>query len=266
MQLQRLTRLQLRYCAKVGLAAGLGFLLTQGDVNHYAIYSSFTAALVVGSNVGEDLATSANRVKGTLAGVVAALVASLLFGPNAISVGLAVALTAVLALAGGWGIPVARIGVTVCIITLVVYDAQALHYDLLRVGNTAVGVVVGLAVSFFVWPVRGHEELSNSVTKVLAASRTLLDALETGATNVRPLQGKLHDALAAAVKASRDAHREKRAVGREVTQEDDAIVAVRLGVDVLSCSLGEPAADSRSALRQRMDTLTATSRSHAEDR
>ncbi len=147
--------LQWRYCIKVGIAAGLGYLLAQGNLNQYAIYGAFTAALVVGASVGEDLATSANRVKGTVAGMAAAMVATAAFGPNALTVGFAVSLTTVIALASGWGIQVARVGVTICIITLVLHDVDALRYNLIRSGNTLIGVVVGLAVSFFVWPVHG---------------------------------------------------------------------------------------------------------------
>lgn len=75
---------------------------------------------------------------------------STLFGPSVIAVGLAATATALLALALGWGIPVARVGVTVCIVTLVFYGQNAVEYDLLRAVNTVIGVVVGLAVSFFV--------------------------------------------------------------------------------------------------------------------
>ena len=67
---------QWRYCVKVGLAAGLGYLLTQGNASQYAVYSAFTAALIVGANFGEDLATSANRVKGTLVGMLAGMTVS----------------------------------------------------------------------------------------------------------------------------------------------------------------------------------------------
>ena len=78
---------QWRYCAKVGLAAGLGYLLTQGNASQYAVYSAFTAALIVGANFGEDLATSANRVKGTLVGMAAGMTVSAFLGPSALAVG-----------------------------------------------------------------------------------------------------------------------------------------------------------------------------------
>ena len=57
-------RSQWRYSAKVGIAAALAYLLSLGGEAQYAIYSTFTAALIVGGSVGEDLATSGNRVRG----------------------------------------------------------------------------------------------------------------------------------------------------------------------------------------------------------
>jgi hypothetical protein len=40
----RFGRPQLRYCAKVGIAEALGYALTRGSRNDYAIYSAFAAA------------------------------------------------------------------------------------------------------------------------------------------------------------------------------------------------------------------------------
>ena len=85
------------------------------------------------------------------------MVVSLALGPSIVAVGLAVALTALLSLGLGWGVPAVRIGVTLCIITLVTHRTDALEYNALRAANTLIGVVVGLAVSFFVWPVRAHD-------------------------------------------------------------------------------------------------------------
>ena len=247
--------LQWRYCLKVGIAAGLGYLLTQGNLNQYAIHGAFTAALVVGTSVGEDLATSANRVKGTVAGVVAAMVATAVVGPNPLTVGFAVSLTAAIALARGWGIQVARVGVTVCIVTLVAHDADALRYDLLRAGNTLIGVAVGLAVSFFVWPVRGPEQVKRASRGVLEASARLLDAIEKGETDLRPVRASVFDALAEVVKGWRDMNREKR-IGRAAMLDEGHIeMVLRLGLDLLSCAPGEPQADTIRELRQRTTSL-----------
>ena len=245
---------QWRYCVKVGLAAGLGYLLTRGGENHYAIYSAFTAALIVGATVGEDLATSANRAKGTVAGMIAGMAVSVVFGPSALAVGLAVAATALLALALGWGIPVARIGVTVCIITLVFYGENALEYDLLRALNTLIGIVVGLAVSFFVWPARGRHALERALQAVLDAAAGLLDALAAGEGDLRPVQLRLHDALGAVVKAAREVKLERR-LRLEVRPLDvRGLQVLRLGFEILALSLG-PEDPAREALRRRLDEL-----------
>ena len=256
----RLGRSQRRYCVKVGVAAGLGYALTQGNFNDYAIYSAFAAALVVGTSVGEDLATSANRILGTFAGMIAAMLATALFGPNWITVGIASAMTAAIALASGWGIQAARVGVTVCVITLVAHSSNPLQYDLMRTLNTLIGVGVGLALSFLIWPARGREQVSVAMREVLAVSTRLLDAMDRGEPRLRPLQGELHDALSAVVKAWRDLARERRVTRTAAVEEAQVETTLRLGLDVLSCALRGPDAGSVEALRQRIHAMCSQDR------
>src|SRR5262245_52738876 len=251
----RLSASQWRYCAKVGIATALGYALTQGGQNQYAIYSAFTAELVVGTSVGEDLATSANRVKGTLAGMIAGMVVSSLVPPSFLTLGAAASLTALLSLLFGWGMAVARIGVTVCIITLAVHSVDAAHYDLYRAVNTLIGIVAGLGVTFFIWPVRGKAELERTMATVLSASRSVLDALACGEQDLRPLLGKLHDSISAVIKAGRDAQREVQAGHPLKLDEARVFEVIQLGVDVLSAALGKPSADSLQALARRADAL-----------
>lgn len=248
---------QWRFCAKVGIAAALGYLITQGNLNKYAIYSAFTAALVVGTSVGEDLGTSLNRVKGTIVGMLSAMVATWLFGPSFWTVGLTVMLTAFIALGFGWGISVARVGVTIAIVTLAVYDGDAARYDVMRGVNTAVGIIVGLGVSFFVWPVHGADELKSAVAGTLKATRAILDALAKGEKRPKALEGKLHDSLAAIVKAVRDTQLEERTGRHDKVDIPRVIDALRLGMDSLSTALGEADAGSLQSLRERLDRLEA---------
>ena len=256
---------QWRYCAKVGLAAGLGYLLTQGQ-NQYAVYSAFAAALVVGASVGEDLGSSGQRVKGTLAGMLAGMAVSAFFEPSALTIGVAVAFTALISLAIGWGVPVARIGVTLCIVTLVVHRADALEYDVLRAANTLIGVAVGLAVSFLVWPVRARGEQARTLRLVLETSARLLDAMAAENRDLRAAQIKLHDALGAVVKASRENALERRlrlhAAQPAGIPDSRGLRIVQLGFDVLAAALAAeghaPADEPRpplEALRRRLGAL-----------
>ena len=255
--LRTLSGSQWRYCVKVGIATSLGYLLTQGSLNQYAIYSAYTAALIVGTSVGEDLATSVNRIKGTLAGMIAGMLLAALVGPNFLTIGIGATLTGLIALGFGWGVPVARIGITICIITLAVHSANAIDYDLYRAINTLIGIIAGLAVTFFIWPVRGHAEIDRATAGVLSAARALLDAISRGEPNLRALQGKLHDSIAAVVKAGRDFQRERRA-GQPVTVDETRVIEViRLGTDVLSAALGQCSPAMLSALQDRIGSYKA---------
>ena len=177
MRLTRPSREQLKFCAKMGLAAALAYLFTQGDRNQHALYAVFTAALVLGSNVGEDLVSSWNRVAGTVMGAVTGMVVAVLIGPSASAVAVGTALTVLGTMSVGLGLPAARIGATMCVVLLMTHVDDATRYSLLRLANTALGIVVGLAVSFLVWPVRGADAVTRAVREVLAASAEVLGAV-----------------------------------------------------------------------------------------
>lgn len=262
---QRFRDVQWRYCVKVGLAAGLGYLLTRGGENEYAIYSAMTAALIVGATVGEDFQASGSRAKGTLAGMIAGVALSALFGPSALGVGLAVAATALLALALGWGIPVARVGVTVCIVTMVLHGVHALEYDLLRALNTLIGIAVGLAVSFLVWPVRGRDALGRAMRRALEAAAKLLDALAAGERDLRPAQSNLYDALGAVVKAGKEIRLERRMGIETAALDPRGLPVLQLGLELLAVALaheghapGSAERQSLEALRRRLDELAGS--------
>jgi len=259
---KRLGAPQWRYCVRVGLAAGLGYLLARGGDNEYAVYSVFTAALIVGASVGEDLATSGSRVKGTLAGMLAGLLAPGSWAATRRPDRKELAATALLALALGWGVPVARIGVTVCVITLVHYGQNALEYDLLRGLNTVIGVVVGLAVSFFVWPTRARDSIDRLTDATLAAGNRLLDAIAAGEPELRPAELKLWDAIGALVKAGGDAKLEREVKLHTHDPDPRPLRVLQFAFEVLAAALAaEGRRDSAAefdVLRTRLAELART--------
>jgi uncharacterized membrane protein YccC len=190
------------------------------------------------------------------------MVVGAVFGPSTLAVGLGVALTALLALAMGWGVPVARIGVTLCIVTLVAHGANLVEYDALRAINTLLGVAIGLAVSLFVWPVHARDEMQRAQRRVLEAADKLLEAAAAGGPALRPLQARLYDAIGAVVKHARE-HQLERRVELAAAPEARALQIIQLGLDVLATALAEecrvPEAELRpslDALRRRLDDLT----------
>jgi uncharacterized membrane protein YccC len=166
----------LQYCLKVSLATLLGYLLSFGNASH-AVYGAFTAALVVGSNRGEDVGGAANRVRGSLAGMLVGNALPHLGIPPALSVALGIGATAYVCMGWGWGVAAARIGASLCAVTVLMHANDALSYTLTRAANTLIGIAAGLLVSYLVLPVRGRDAMARGARRTLDAVADLLAAV-----------------------------------------------------------------------------------------
>lgn len=198
----------LAYCVKAATATLLGYLLSVGGAEN-AVYGAFSAALIVGASRGEDVSTGANRVRGSLAGMLAGIALAYAAVPPALAVALGIGVTAYLCMGCGWGVPAARIGASLCAVTVLMHGQDALGYSAMRIGNTLIGIAAGLAVSYLVLPVRGADAVARATEAVLAAVADLLTALGRA---TQPLPIDLHvavlDRMAELEKAVRDARRE----------------------------------------------------------
>ena len=198
----------LLYCLKVAVATFLGYLLALGGTKS-AVYSAMSAALIVGASRGEDVLTSTNRVRGTLAGMLVGIALTLVPLPPALAVAVGVGSTAYVCLAFGWGVPAARVGAALCAVMILVHLQDAFQYSLIRVGNTLIGIATGLAVSYLVLPVRGREVAAQASEASLAAASNILAQL---ASTREPIPTDLHvamlDRLVELEKAIRDGRRE----------------------------------------------------------
>ena len=198
----------LRYCFKAAAAALLGYLLSLGG-NDSAVYGAMSAALIVGASRGEDVSTSANRVRGTLAGMLVGIAITIPPLPPGLAVALGIGITTYLCTGFRWGVPAARVGVAFCAVMALMHDHDAWSYSAIRVVNTLIGISAGLAVSYFILPVRGRETVIRTANASLAAAGMLLTKL---ASATQPLPMELHVAMLDRVveleKAVRDGRRE----------------------------------------------------------
>ncbi len=198
----------LLYCLKVAVATFLGYFLALGGTES-AVYSAMSAALIVGASRGEDVLTSTNRVRGTLAGMLVGIALTLVPLPPALAVAAGVGSTAYVCLAFGWGVPAARVGAALCAVMILVHVQDAFQYSLVRVGNTLIGIATGLAVSYLVLPVRGREVAAQASQASLSAASNILTQL---ASTREPIPTDLYvamlDRLVELEKAIRDGRRE----------------------------------------------------------
>jgi uncharacterized membrane protein YccC len=224
-------------CAKVALAAVAAYGLTLGGRNDYALYSVMSAALVVGGSVGEDLNASFNRVRGTLAGAIVGSALAYALEMTVWSLGIGVAALAWLSIGLGWGTPAVRAGIAMTLVVLFTHaDANDVGW---RVVNTLIGVSVGVAVSRFVWPVRGRDEVAGAIDRTLAASAAALEALarDTSSHMLVPLQLEVLDALTAMRTARLNARRAQQLERNADLLSGPTLLAVRAAIDTLGASL-----------------------------
>ena len=230
---------QLRYCAKLALAAVAAYALTLGERSEYSLYSVLGAALVMGGSVGEDLSASLNRVRGTLAGAVVGTALAYPLGMSVWSLGIAVAMLAWLSIGLGWGKPALRAGIAMAVVGLFTHTSDAAQYGIWRVLNTIIGVSIGVAVSRLVWPVRGRDEVAGAIDRALAATMAALDGLARGASSdaLRPLQLEVLDTLAELKTARTNARMAHRLDRNTDLLNARTVLAVRAAIDTLGASL-----------------------------
>ena len=213
MSIQRMLEgARFRQVAKVVLAALLAFVLSQGTRNEYAMFAMLGAAMVVGGSIGEDLKSSQNRVLGTLAGTGVGIVMATALGTSIWSLGLTVTAAAWFTIGMGWGAPAMRIALAMALVMVFAHTSDSVSYGLWRAFNTVMGVAIGLAVSRFVWPIRGRDQILGALDRTLAGTAAMLDALASGAAQeaLHPRQVQVLDALVAGRTAQKDARLEQR--------------------------------------------------------
>lgn len=198
----------LRYCLKVSIASVLGYALATGGLA-YALYGAFTAALVVGSSRGEDVGGAWNRACGSIAGMAVGIAAAHLAPHPAIAVAVGIGLTAYICMGCGWGQASARIGASLAAVTILAHSQDALEYSAMRICNTMIGIAAGLAVSYFVLPVRGRDVMAANIDRSLGAVSELLAALtRPDLGDIRRRYVAVFDSMVALKKTLHDARRE----------------------------------------------------------
>jgi uncharacterized membrane protein YccC len=257
----------LRYCVKVSIASLAGYLLSLGGLQ-YAVYGAFSAALVVGASRGEDVGSAMNRAWGSVAGMVIGIAASHLAPHPGIAVAIAIGLTAYVCMGCGWGQAAARIGASMSAVTILAHSQDALEYSMMRVGNTVIGIAAGLAVSYFVLPVRGRDMLGANIERALGAVARLLAALADGAQSVEPARySAVFEALVALQKTLADARKE---IGgdfealRDRAREVAVVCVGALSAALAHAELGAQARDHAEVVALREQAASLARRAQAD--
>ena len=170
-------------------------------------WAVITAVIVVQTSIGGSLKAALDRLWGTLAGAaVGALVAITLPHSTPVEIGLVI-IVAVIPLAYLAAVnPAFRVAPVTAVIMLVPsygpHAGDPVTIALDRVFEIALGNVVALVVSLFVFPARAHEQLRIAAAKVVTMNAELMDALDRRASGGNRAPGRAADPQPAFAPAS----------------------------------------------------------------
>jgi len=178
---------QLRHCVRVTIAAVLSFALGRSlNIPLGGLWAVLTAVVVTQMSVGASLKAAIEYLTGTLGGAVyGGVIAMLVVGPDEFSrlAGLAIAVAPLAFLAAIN--PSFRVGPFTAVIVVVgssVTHAGPFDSALYRVLEVMTGGIIGLAVSFFVFPARAHGLVLGAAARMLELMAGLLPELLGGFT------------------------------------------------------------------------------------
>lgn len=167
-------RAPLTQVVKTAIAVGLSWEVVEALLGHTKpIFAALAALLTVQVTVYQSVSRAAQRVVGVVAGVVVAFGIGRVAGLHAWTVGLVV----LGALVVGWLLrlgPQGAVQVPISALLVMVIGASTPSYALDRVVDTAVGAVIGVAVSAVIVPPVDLESARTAVGKLLGSVAGLL--------------------------------------------------------------------------------------------
>lgn len=180
-------RPQLRLCLRVTVAALLSFVLGKTlNIPFGGLWAVLTAVVVTQLSVGGSLKATIEYLTGTLGGAVYAGVIAILVPPaNELSllIGLALAVAPLALLAAvNSSFRVAPFTAVIVVVGSSVTHAGPVDSAVYRVLEVAIGGVVGLAVSFLVFPARAHILAIEAAGRMLNLMAGVLPELLAGFT------------------------------------------------------------------------------------
>lgn len=183
----RQLRPQLRLCLRVTVAALLSFVLGKSlNIPLGGLWAVLTAVVVTQTSVGGSLKATIEYLIGTLGGAVyAGVIAALLLPMNEVSLlaALAIAIAPLALLAAiNSNFRVAPFTAVIVVVGSTVTHAGPVDSALYRVLEVAIGGVIGLAVSFLVFPARAHILALGAAANMLDLMAGVLPELLAGFT------------------------------------------------------------------------------------
>ena len=179
-------RIQLKHALKSTLAAVIAMAVTEAVGLKQGYWAVITSLLIMQTNLGGSIAAGWSRLLGTSVGAAIGVVSLILLGYGPVSLGTGVLLTILICSGAKMLRDSSRLGaVTATVIIMLGAHAGNGPLNAVRLGfdrflEIVIGIAVGLAVTFIVWPSRAKQGLAGGIAGVLRELTNLYSLVFTG--------------------------------------------------------------------------------------
>ena len=160
---------------KTAIAAALSFLTYRALHLPHGYWATISAIIVMQSNLGRSLSESLTRIIGTAIGAFMGALVMAMLGMNALSLAVAVGLTAILCTRLRLSTSM-RLACVTAAIVLLINEGSAWRSGLNRFVDVVIGVIIALLVSL-VWPARARNDLRRSLASTVRVLQQLFSAV-----------------------------------------------------------------------------------------
>ncbi|MFD1702841.1 FUSC family protein [Methylopila henanensis] len=175
----------MRLALKVAVAAGLAFVLATLAQLPQGYWSVITAVLVVQGSVAGTIVAARERAAGTVVGALFGGAVALLHPQTVLSTSLALSLSVAALAFLAAGRPALKVAPVTAAILIVATASPGGSFDLVyeRIAEILLGCVIGIAVTFAIFPTKLHHELTGEAEEIAREIAGLLGDLMNWASN-----------------------------------------------------------------------------------
>jgi uncharacterized membrane protein YgaE (UPF0421/DUF939 family) len=143
---------------KTAIAVIISILISRVFKTEYPFYAAIASIISMQSSVENSFKTGRNRMLGTIVGAAVGFICALISPENPLLIGIGIVCVIYLCNLLNWKESSSIAGIVFCAIMLNLKGNSAVIYSINRIIDTFVGIIVAIAVNYFVVPPKVEKE------------------------------------------------------------------------------------------------------------
>jgi uncharacterized membrane protein YgaE (UPF0421/DUF939 family) len=143
---------------KTAIAVVISILISKIFRMEYPLYAAIASIISMQSSVINSISAGKSRMLGTIVGALVGFICAVISPGNLILIGIGIVIVIYLCNLLNWQDSASIACVVFCVIMLNLKEGNFLLYSINRIIDTFVGIIVAVAVNYFIIPPRKQEE------------------------------------------------------------------------------------------------------------